>query len=660
MHDRRSSKERGPVNSAPQLLERNLRALARYAPNVHDKINTLKPTETNLVFVSDGQADIAIGDQLLYGGVSKRLLTQPNLNAEWMKLAEEAVSVCSDPLRDKLVLALSDYTAKQGIGQATAPGLPYFHALVVGIGLGLHIPAIVRASGCRSLILVEPNAEFFLHSLSVTDWASLIEWFERIGGSIDFIIGEGGPQSGLKAAGAIAHYGYAFVDGALCFLHYRAEATQIVSETARKALDQPNGFGWFDDEMTMIINTATNLKQHDWHSYKRPAKMHEAMPPVFIVGAGPSFDKALETIRTYSGQAFIGSCGTALGQLLANGICPDFHFEIENENITFKVLEKIASSYDLGSITLVGPSVLDPGVAPLFKQRVFFFRPNLSVNPLFNTLGADVALVMPHPNAANVALSFFQEIGCREFYFFGIDLGALDPNRHHSKFSPYMSEGRDAYMKDMKLDNGWKFNIAAPANFGGTAYSYDIGLLAKANLAASIQHFGLARRYFNCGDGLLIEGAAPTKPEAVCLSAGTPDKHEAKRRVLAGFLPYKREEFVKAWRRDDWVKRASVRVAEFRQALTPRETDSPGINLARLLGEMPTRLSEGRGTVEDHVFCGTLALAARAAYKAISRADPPSRRAEVEEFARQEILRILDHMESRYHEVLTQASQLVD
>jgi hypothetical protein len=79
-----------------------------------------------------------------------------------------------------------------------------------------------------------------------------------------------------------------------------------------------------------------------------------------------------------------------------------------------------------------------------------------------------------------------------------------------------------------------------------------------------------------------------------------------------------------------------------------------------MLGYMPTRLSKGQGTVEDHVFGGTLALAARAAYTAISRADPPEYRAQVEEFAREEILRILDQMESRYHKILTQISHLVD
>jgi hypothetical protein len=643
-----------------ELFSRNIKALAKSNPELYARFATFKATETSLVFTSDGQADITIGEKLLYDGQSNRLPAHPNLNAEWMKLATDAVSVCTDPLRDKMVGAINEYLAKQGIGQAAAPGSPYFHALVVGVGLGLHIPQLVRASGCRSLILVEPIDEFFFHSLFVTDWASLIEQFENIDGRIDFIIGEEASHSGIKTAAILAHHGYAFVDGALCFLHYRTKETEGASETARHILDQPNGFGWFEDELKMIANTAANFANNGLRMYRRPPQPIPNLLPAFVVGGGPSFDSSLETIRSNAGNVLVGSCGTSLGQLLANGIRPDFHFEIENDPLTFKVLEKVAASYDVSDITLICPTVIDPSAPPLFRNLAFYFRPNLSVNPLFNIFGQDAALLMPHPNGANVALSFFQEIGCREIYFFGIEFGGRDPSRHHSRFSPYMEGGKDAYMKDMQLKSGWKFHIPTPANFGGVSYTFDVGLLAKANIEASIRYFREGRNYFNCSDGLIFEGATPTRPESVLIPPSSIDKAALKNSITADFGLYNKDEFRRAWRREDWAKRAKTRIEELRQALLPRENDTPGIGLARLLGEMPGRLSEGRGTVEDHVFCGTLALAARAAYTAISRTDPPTRRAEVEEFARQEILRILDQMESRYHETLSQVSRLVD
>ena len=648
------------VEQNKQLFIRNLAAIARHSPDVHARIANLKATETNLVFTVDGQADISLGGQLLYGGQSNLQIALPKLTAEWMKLATTYEIGCTDPLRDELEIKLNEYYIKNGIGRTKNPDPPFFHTIIVGIGLGLHVPNIIKSTGCRSLILIEPIAEFFLHSLCVTDWASLIDFFERIGGSIDFIIGQEASASGQAATAVIERYGWTFVDGALCFLHYKTEATLTASEKARAALCKATAFGWFEDEMTMIVNTVANLDKHQWLAYRRPAKPINNLPPVFLIGAGPSFDNAIETIRTHQNRVFIGSCGTALGQLLANGIRPDFHFEIENEHITFKVLETLSSRYDLTGITLVGPSVLDPGVMPLFSERVIFYRPNMSVNPLFNEVGSGAALIMPYPNAANVSTSFFQEIGCREFYYFGIDLGFIDPSHHHSRFSPYMEEGENTYMGNMKLNNGWNFNTTAPANFGGMAHSNEIGVLTRDKLEESFKYFSAGRNYFNCSNGVLINGATPTRPDDVHLPPTLIDKKEAIRRVLAGFPAYQREEFIKAWLRDDWFKRSSARVNELRQALAARENDTPGISLARMLGYMPTRLSKGQGTVEDHVFGGTLALAARAAYTAISRADPPEYRAQVEEFAREEILRILDQMESRYHKILTQISHLVD
>jgi hypothetical protein len=647
------------MTSESSLFDRNLAALARYAPVVHAQVIGIKSTETKLVFTEDGQADISLGGQLLYGGQSRRLVEQPNFNAEWMKTAGEIIA-CSDPMLDKLTCNFEAELKNRGIRQLQSPSPPFFHLIAVGVGLGLHIPGLVRVSGCRSLIVIEPIAEFFVHSLHVIDWAALIEHFAKQGGGVEFCIGQTSEQAGNQAVAVVARYGHAFIDGALCFLHYRNSETEASGAAVRLKLDNQVAFGWLEDEMVMLSNSAANLSQYEWLLYNRPAAEHSGLPPVFIIGAGPSFDDAIEIVRAYKDRVLIGSCGTALGQLLANGISPDFHFEIENEHVTFKVLETLSSKYDLENITLVGPSVLDFGIAPLFPERILFFRPNMAANYLFNAAGKKAALLMPYPNAANVATSFFQEIGCREFYYFGIDLGFKDQNQHHSRFSPYMEEGRNIYMGDMEINSGWNFNTIAQANFGGTSHSNEIGILTRDRLQDSLKYFENDKRYFNCSDGLLIEGATPTRPEAVRISADTPDKHEAKRRVLAGFPPYKREDFVKAWQRDDWMKRAKNRISELRNALVLRENDTPGISLARLLGEMPTRLSEGRGTVEDHVFCGTLALAARTAYKAISRADPLSRRAEVEEFAREEILRILDEMESRYHEVLTQISQLAD
>lgn len=47
--------------------------------------------------------------------------------------------------------------------------------VVIGIGLGLHIPDLIRTVSPRHVVLVEPIEEFAVHSMQALDWVSLVQ-----------------------------------------------------------------------------------------------------------------------------------------------------------------------------------------------------------------------------------------------------------------------------------------------------------------------------------------------------------------------------------------------------------------------------------------------------------------------------------------------------
>ena len=87
------------------------------------------------------------------------------------------------------------------------------------------------------------------------------------------------------------------------------------------------------------------------------------------------------------------------------------------------------------------------------------------------------------PTVANCGLSFAQELGCREIYFFGMDFGTKNPQVHHAKDSMYMDP---TYMEDNWPEYECVLNEPYPGNFGGTVYTDHTMKWARATVEGSI------------------------------------------------------------------------------------------------------------------------------------------------------------------------------
>ena len=392
--------------------------------------------------------------------------------------------------------------------------------LVVGIGLGLHIPDLVARSGPRHVVLVEPIAEFLHHSLSAFDWSALWAQCADSGATIDIIAGGDPAGIELRLEALMRGFGESAIDGSYLYVHYQNDVTKAV---AAKFFDLAGMTailkGYYADEKLMVENTVANVAAHDfWFIEGELRAPIEA--PVFIVGAGASLDGAIDVIGKWQDRAIIVSAGSTLQALLHQGIVPDFHVEKENTQVTVERLRHIhARNRDrfdgdtFGPIRLVASTTVKPGVTELFDEKFLFLRKDLSSTEMFGT--GHRAVDGTSPYSANAAMALVAMMGFRDVVLFGCDCGAREAAHHHSGETAY-------YTLDSYPDREVEFPLRAPGNFGGDVLTNSRFSWSRWTHEQFIAAAGLSVR--NCSDGVMIAGARPVPPGELSLTNDPLDK----------------------------------------------------------------------------------------------------------------------------------------
>ena len=529
-----------------EFFEKNLGVFKKLAPWLYDELSKIGEPHSRLIEDEDGGLDVEFQGTRLYGKGHIRY-AEEQVAAYWNN--PHRVTSCPpqsatlDRVAGQFTFNVMRRAVDAGMKFTPLPlGRECFYLTVFGIGLGAHITSLAEETKCRGLILVEPNLEFLYHSLFTLDWEELTQSFSKTGKFLAVLGGTNPLHIAHDIRNFIRSRCPCFLDGAMTFFHYKGSVLEMAHKRFQTDISLVlTGLGFFDDDIKMVRNSFENLKNYKGYIYRRTTKPRPL--PVFIIGCGPSLDPALDVIRKHKDKAVLLSCGTAFGPLLANGIVPDFHLEMENGELTYDLLSAKAAAQDIGDICLVASSTVDPRVAPLFKKTVFFFRQVLASWSIFG-LGQDTSLSEPGPTVTNAGLSFAQELGFREFYFFGMDYGARDQAQHHAKDSEYRPGGKVKFVQG--------FNMTRPGNLGGMVHTNEIFMWARDTVERSIRQFRRGATYYNCSDGMTIEGAVPKIPKAVSLSDG-PDKATVLENLLGDLIQYDRAQFEKSWGAEDWA-----------------------------------------------------------------------------------------------------------
>jgi hypothetical protein len=549
---------------APALFERNREAFVTRYPDVWRKLESLGRPVTALV-EDDGQAvNIDLGAGMLY----------PSPAPEWSKSQLDEFRKSPDrigfsdpnhcnisPISLKLVNDLLGYVRENGLS-ATMEGLPVVgvgYYFVFGIGLGHHIPELVGETQARHIVLIEPVAEFLLHSLSVIDWNLVFATAEDRGIGFHFVLDKTPDQAARRVEMIVSVEGNTFLDGSYFCVHYyswQLKQTYILLKEGLK--NYYISMGFLEDEIEMVRNCVRNLDRWPFHLVESRSFREQTLP-VFILGAGPSIDKDLPVIRKLRDRVVVISCGTALGILLKNGIRPDIHCELERGELTYTILSGVHDEYGFDGITLLASTTVDPRVSELFDKRWYFFRAGLSPAAL---LRDDVVpLHGADPLVCNAAFSAAAYLGFTQIYLFGIDLAQKQAGRHHAKDSVYFKKEH----ADLDATYAKRFNREVPGNFGGTVetfWAFDLG----RQMLSRVQRLR-PTNLVNCSDGAKIYGAKPKVAASVSLPDILPRREDVLARVEAQLLSFEAGEMLRKVDLDTHVRGCEDFVEAFEEFL---------------------------------------------------------------------------------------------
>ncbi len=522
-------------------FERNLEAFSKYYPDIADAINCyqvpedfhLNVTKTGYGNIDDPDTGVAVysDDPITqtklqierniekpyfthtnYTGFAKAKLGQENIHAVYMR---------------KLGHLLVEKKAAEQLET-----LPYYSptAMIFGLGLGYHLELLLNEYRFENVFICEPKFELFFASLFCIDWAAIITKIDEQGGCLYIHLGVTYKEF-FKDIWMISEtVGAMSIVKSFCYQHYpSAELTSLIKDFQSRYFELQMGFGFYNDARTSIAHTILNTEKPTNYLQSKPKDFPYKDTPVYIVGNGPSLDKAAEYIKQTQENAIIFAAGTALTTLVRMGIKADFHVLTERPKTTFDVLQHSLDASEYKKLNLLTLNVIYPDVLDMYDWSGIALKPKEAgsdlhvVSKLLSGHASNLHLGYCGPLVSNTALTFAAGMGFENIYLFGVDNGTPSEGEHHAKHSLYFDES----MKKSDKVKQHNFGRKIPGNFGGDVFTNKLLQMSKVQIERFLaQPSSKDIDCYNVGEGAYIEGAHPTRIDNLFPPASLNNKHD--------------------------------------------------------------------------------------------------------------------------------------
>lgn len=401
--------------------------------------------------------------------------------------------------------------------------------ILFGIGVGYQLESLFTSHKVEKLFLCEPNRDFFYASFFAIDWDAILTRVDEEKGSIYINIGDDGTNLFRDLLNQFYSIGpYVLANTYFYQGYYNANLLSAVTQL-REQLQIVVAVGEYYDHAKFGIAHTTEMIARGapllLNNSSQFLSKSEKDVPVFIVGNGPSLDASIEVIKEWQGSAIVVSCGTALMPLHQHGIVPDFHAEIEQNRSTFDWCFRVGDFDYLKQISLISCNGIHPDTCELFKDVFIAFKDGESSTVSAMKLlgeGKYSELKFAFPTVSNFSINLFTLMGFTQLYLFGVDLGFVDPAKHHSKASGYFGEdGNELF--DYQDENNT--SLVVPGNFTKTVFTKHEFKVSKEIIEESLRSAKID--CYNCSNGAKILGTTPLKLEHVVVTATNSDKANA-------------------------------------------------------------------------------------------------------------------------------------
>ncbi len=372
--------------------------------------------------------------------------------------------------------------------------------IIYGMLAGKHIDMLIENYEFQSILIYEPNPEFFAISLYFVDLEKIYEklgerFFIQIGGKlspeiIHKFLNERIVTSSFMQLELTTYSHYLIDDAKKTFEEYEAAKVR--------------GWGTYEDEMKGIKNHKQNINK-----FPLLEKSIDLNIPFCIVANGKSLEKNINFIKKNQNSMIIISVGTALKPLMKAGIESDFHIEQERVDILVNALKDILPEYNG---IFVGANVVNPKVFEMAKNPYMYIREGFTFEKFYPS-----PLIFSSPLVGNTGVSFAANF-TNEIYLCGMDLGFRLGERKHSKNS--------FYDKDNDIQ---KEGIKIKGNFSEDIYTDSLLLSSKMAVEKLISLKKL--KIYNLSDGAYIQNSIPLKNKTLPKI----DKEKYKIKILNAF-----------------------------------------------------------------------------------------------------------------------------
>ncbi len=356
--------------------------------------------------------------------------------------------------------------------------------IIYGMLAGKHIDILIEKYEFQSLLIYEPNPEFFLISLNYIDLEKI---YSKLGERFFIQIG------GKLSAEVIQKFlNERIVTSSFIQLELKSYNHPLIEDAKKKFEEYEaakiRGWGTYEDEMKGIKNHQKNINK-----YPLLAKSLNLDIPFCIVANGKSLEKNIDFIKKNQNSMIIISVGTALRPLMKEGITSDFHIEQERIDLLIDALKDILPKYNG---IFIGANVVNPKIFEMAKNPYMYTREGFTFESFYPR-----ALIFSSPIVGNTGVSFAANF-TKEIYLCGMDLGFRLGEKKHSKNSFYDSK------EDIQKDG-----IKIKGNFSNDIYTDSLLLSSKMAIERLIKAKNL--KIYNLSDGAYIENSIPLKDKTL-------------------------------------------------------------------------------------------------------------------------------------------------
>lgn len=525
-------------------FKKNISFLQKNSPNIYDRFKDFKPKQQKIYIDENGNINL-LNIYSRNPAFEQNPITFSKTQAHTFMLSPtrfvsgfKPSPIVNDDIHPLITnQAISEYTELGLEKSQYNPKNPIGLLVMIGCGLGYHIQEIIEHYDVRNIFIYDQNEDSFYASLFTIDWESIVTKLNDKGGVLKLHVG-------TDLVTTLMHMRHLPYEIGM----HNMVATHVYKHTNSPGNDEfykqyysefhlyGTALGFFDDERVSFAHTIHSMNANLPILVKGNTKKL-SLPPVIIIGNGPSLDNLVELIKDNQKNAILISCSSALTSLYKLGIEPDFHVELER-NYTIAEMLKLGTSLDYTKkIRLLGINTISPEVISLFKSTHLASKPNdIGASLLEKSIPKDqyIELGYCNPTVTNCALSYAVELGFGEIYLAGIDLGMKDEDNHHSKFSLWHDIDQNQQQgKEVLGDYAYKEDTRYPikGNFCDKVTTTSVLDSSRKNLESLIKN-NPDLNFYNLNDGAYILGAKPTRQEKVLLDKEIDNREKTTEQIL--------------------------------------------------------------------------------------------------------------------------------